>query len=362
MAQISSVFGASSRSEWHRHLVRVPPPGRTDVRHESWAAGPRTDVRVVFPLYAYYELFTNILSHTPALHRVPVPSPHQSERISYQRLVDEPGVEILSAENCARHWCVYHESYDICTVFDDGVGGQSEWTYRGRTHTLAAERIAMLEPGEVHRTTRITAPGTFDVLLVSPVLMRTLAAEMGVAGEVHFRMAETACPKTFSGFADLHALVRRGSTALELQSHLVSCLTRLLYGYGERRPYLAARPTRRMLSNARDVIHEHYNQNIPLCDLARAAGLSRFHFLRSFAREFGLPPHAYQIKLRIEKVRVLLRAGVPLAEIDAGFADQSHLIRHFKATMGVTPMQYASMIRCVRPKYISCAVGLLAQQ
>ncbi|HET8575888.1 MAG TPA: hypothetical protein VFO18_02225, partial [Methylomirabilota bacterium] len=44
------------------------------------------------------------------------------------------------------------------------------------------------------------------------------------------------------------------------------------------------------------------------------AGLSRFHVLRAFADEVGVPPHAYQIALRVERARILLGAGTPLAE------------------------------------------------
>jgi AraC-like DNA-binding protein len=77
--------------------------------------------------------------------------------------------------------------------------------------------------------------------------------------------------------------------------------------------------------------------------LAWAMGMSRFHFLRTFARQFGLPLHAYQINQRMERIRRLLKAGVPVGEIEAGFADQSHLTRHFKRLMGVSPGQYALM-------------------
>ena len=72
------------------------------------------------------------------------------------------------------------------------------------------------------------------------------------------------------------------------------------------------------------------------------AGLSRFHFLKAFAAQFGLPPHAYQIHLRIERSLPLLRQGMTLSHVaeTMGFNDQSHFIRHFKRTMGVTPGQY----------------------
>jgi transcriptional regulator GlxA family with amidase domain len=73
------------------------------------------------------------------------------------------------------------------------------------------------------------------------------------------------------------------------------------------------------------------------------SGLSRFHLLRVFSKEIGLPPHAYQIRLRIERARTMLRKGIPPALVAGatGFADQSHFTRHFKRVWGITPARYA---------------------
>jgi AraC-like DNA-binding protein len=56
----------------------------------------------------------------------------------------------------------------------------------------------------------------------------------------------------------------------------------------------------------------------------------------------GLPPHALQLAQRVRAARRLLEAGEPIAEtaVATGFADQSHLHRHFRRSLGVTPGQY----------------------
>ena len=76
--------------------------------------------------------------------------------------------------------------------------------------------------------------------------------------------------------------------------------------------------------------------------LAAAAGLSPYYFIRVFRQAVGLTPHAYLVQLRVETAKRLLDRGQPVVEaaLAAGFADQSHLTRHFKRIVGVTPGQY----------------------
>jgi AraC-like DNA-binding protein len=92
----------------------------------------------------------------------------------------------------------------------------------------------------------------------------------------------------------------------------------------------------------REYIREHFAATVSLEQLARIAGLSRYHVVRAFARAFGLPPHAYQKQVRLSKARSLLAAGMPIAAVAAetGFADQSHLTRQFHAEIRVTPARY----------------------
>ena len=110
-------------------------------------------------------------------------------------------------------------------------------------------------------------------------------------------------------------------------------------------PPLAVRPVateRKCVARAKSYMAEHLDRPILLKDIAAAAGLSSFYFLRTFKRVTGMPPHAYLNQIRLERARTLLADGEPPAQVAAalGFTDQSHLIRRFKAAFGVTPGQY----------------------
>jgi AraC-like DNA-binding protein len=76
--------------------------------------------------------------------------------------------------------------------------------------------------------------------------------------------------------------------------------------------------------------------------LAGDLGESREGFSRRVVRTLGLPPQAFRRLSRLNRARQLLRDGLPVAAAaaDAGFADQSHLGRLFRATFGTTPAAY----------------------
>jgi AraC family transcriptional regulator len=100
----------------------------------------------------------------------------------------------------------------------------------------------------------------------------------------------------------------------------------------------------RAVALATAFIHENYPRDIGLADLAQAAHLSPFHLSRLFKKATGRTPHQYLVEVRVNSARSLLTAGAgsrSLADIAAavGFADQSHLTRHFKRVLGVTPKQ-----------------------
>jgi transcriptional regulator GlxA family with amidase domain len=93
-----------------------------------------------------------------------------------------------------------------------------------------------------------------------------------------------------------------------------------------------------------DFIQANSTENITLARIAKLTGLSTFHLIRVFTAQVGMPPHAYLNQVRINHARKLLAAGRSIARVasETGFVDQSHLSKHFKRLLGVTPGKYAS--------------------
>jgi AraC family transcriptional regulator len=82
--------------------------------------------------------------------------------------------------------------------------------------------------------------------------------------------------------------------------------------------------------------------------LAAQVGLSPFHFARAFKKSVGIPPHAYQVRLRLEHAEALLlgtaRSVTEIAMI-VGYESSQALARAFHRTRGCTPSDFRRM-RC----------------
>jgi AraC-like DNA-binding protein len=101
-----------------------------------------------------------------------------------------------------------------------------------------------------------------------------------------------------------------------------------------------------VVCHVRDHIQRTYSQKVRLEELAKNAGMCRSALVRAFTRQVGLPPHAYRIHLRISRAQELITEGWPLSDVslEVGFADQSHLNRHFKRLIGISPGRYARAV------------------
>lgn len=77
-------------------------------------------------------------------------------------------------------------------------------------------------------------------------------------------------------------------------------------------------------------------------DLSERTYISPYHLIRSFKAQIGLTPHQFQIQNRIRKAQYLLREKSTITEVAlaTGFCDQSHFNNCFKRLVGITPLQY----------------------
>jgi AraC-like DNA-binding protein len=111
---------------------------------------------------------------------------------------------------------------------------------------------------------------------------------------------------------------------------------------------------------ARDLMDRCYAEPLNLRELAAAAGVSKYHFLRCFASAYGLTPANYLRDRRVERAQDLLRAtNLTVTEVCAlvGFSSLGSFSTRFRERVGVSPSAYqARYAHAGAPKIPGCYV------
>jgi AraC-like DNA-binding protein len=225
-------------------------------------------------------------------------------------------------------------------------GSHAVWC-RGEQHSVTGSTIVTMRPGDIHFGGAAADCGWVQrMVYIDEMVMADLVSE----GFERPHGTQPDFGQTFWPDRDLADAFRRYHGALHsAPSRLASdsALEALVHVVvGQLAPSLMRDPDQRQapasVAAIRDYLHAHVERNVSLLDLCRVSGLGRRQTIDLFKRHTGLPPHAYHLGLKIDAARRLLLSGVPTAEVAAlvGFADQSHMTRHFKAIVGTTPSAY----------------------
>ena len=97
------------------------------------------------------------------------------------------------------------------------------------------------------------------------------------------------------------------------------------------------------LRRARDHIDAHFADDLDLDRLARVAGVSKYHFARSFEATYGETPMRYLTRRRIERAQDLLRsANLTITEICmlVGFSSLGSFSTRFRELTGQSPSEF----------------------
>ena len=102
------------------------------------------------------------------------------------------------------------------------------------------------------------------------------------------------------------------------------------------------------MTRAVRIIDRHPSTDLTLEGLAREAGLSRYHFLRTFEHITGVTPHQYVRRARLREAATRLiseTAAVLDVALDCGFGDVSNFNRAFRTEFGMNPRAYRARMR-----------------
>lgn len=225
-------------------------------------------------------------------------------------------------------------------VIEQGV---QTFRHKGAAQVAPPGSIITVNPDEPHDG-RSAQKGGYDyrVVYVGVDFLSRIYGEMFPAGRPPaFRQPVTHDPELAGRFL---AALRAAERAPHLVDELLPpVLFDLFARHASPKPLPpAGDPGPVAAALAVEYIREHAAANPSLDRLAGLCGLSKFHFLRVFKKATGLSPHAFVLGQRLALAKKSLEEGLPVSEtaLAAGFSDQSHLTRRFKASFGLTPAAF----------------------
>ncbi len=244
-----------------------------------------------------------------------------------------------------------HEAFGIGYMYS---GAQKSASGRGMVEA-GAGNIITVNPREVHDGHPIgDGPRGWNMLYFDPGLIAKAASDLSDTANTTFEFTRPVMdsPHVRQCFGALFAAITDGTmetAQLRREEMLLLMLHHAMIMPGEPATKSNARTAvaHARIRRAKSLLDDSPTDSHSLEGLANAAGLSKFQTLRDFTRATGLTPHAYLVQRRIDLARAMIKSGESLADIAnaAGFADQSHLNRHFVRAFGMTPGRYARAVR-----------------
>jgi AraC-like DNA-binding protein len=187
--------------------------------------------------------------------------------------------------------------------------------------------------------------GTGDRCLafsLTPALLESVVAAIPGARRTTFAVPHLPpLPALTTLLAEVEAAGSRQDQAglEELALRLAGAVAATLADAARASPAPSARDERRITDALRH-IEGNAHEALALDDLARLVSMSPYHFLRTFRRVTGLPPHQYVLRTRLHRAAVRLRTSdeaISTIAFDAGFGDLSTFNRRFRRLMGCSP-------------------------
>jgi AraC-like DNA-binding protein len=264
-----------------------------------------------------------------------------AEHSTYFRPGGLPGVEALHARFVHHAYAPHsHPTWTVAVVRD----GAARFELDATQQRADRGELFVLEPEAVHTgMAAVPAGWAYQVLYLDPGLLHAWE-ERDVAAPRAARWVVFSDRALRKSLLRMHTVLAAGAAGLELDESVLRAVEAL-------RPHLRPGPPaarggyeHAAVRRARAYLSERWNEPVSLAALSSFAGLTRFELVRRFRRQTGMTPHSFQTNLRIERARAMLTGGEPIARVAAacGFADQPHLTRTFKRSVGVTPGRFAA--------------------
>lgn len=265
--------------------------------------------------------------------------------VSIRRPFAKAGVETMTARYVQQSFKPHAHDEFVIGIIESGA--HSVWC-RGIHHEVPSGTVVTMHPGDVHYGNAAIAEGWKQrMIYISESEIRNFICD--IAGGDNFLLPDF--KQTFhnrsdlaNSFAQFHEVLHNSTLALARDVALDSIMRVTIDALSPNFVKVegANQPSGR-IADAVEFLHSRIEDDVTLDELCDVVGLRRRQTIEAFKRWTGLPPHAYHVIQKVKAVKAMLRNGLSATEAAAraGFADQSHMTRHFVGVVGMTPGAYA---------------------
>ncbi|MFJ3463166.1 AraC family transcriptional regulator [Achromobacter spanius] len=252
-----------------------------------------------------------------------------------------PGDVLIADLRAYRYAPHFHDAWSIGAI----EHGRCDFTVQGVAHAASAGELVVIAPGQVHTGGTAAGPLAYRMAYIDPAWFQEHARALHEYGA---RLAGPVIADAALCAQWLDALTPGEMAPAGRSARISAALFSTLAAHGQAledggTPASVIRKNPACITDVCALLRERMAAD-PSCApdleaLAHAQDRHRTTLVKQFARRYGLPPQAWLRNWRVARARVLLRAGLPLADAAqaVGFADQAHLTRVFKQIYGSPP-------------------------
>lgn len=263
--------------------------------------------------------------------------------IHYSRVNNIPGLELFRGLSVTRFVSRHVHELFCLTILDAGI--RICETKKGRDYLTPGD-IFISNYGEAHSGS-VPQGHTYSCrsLRLDPTLLGSLMSNLrnGCPDSFYFAKPLLKDQELYKKILLFHDTALQQSFTLDNEYRLLDIFSHLYTHHASERidapqPGGETSP----IGRVREYLQECFAENVSIEKLSSISGLSPFYLCRVFEKEVGVPPHVYQLDIRLIRATKMLSCGKKIADVatETGFFDQSHFHKAFQRKFGITPKRY----------------------
>jgi AraC-like DNA-binding protein len=262
----------------------------------------------------------------------------------------------VSTANYSEDGEAEHSGFEICFTLEDSFHYRK---FRNRTHLLSPGQLMVFNARERHIEECSKSPSIrrLRTVIIAPEFINKIFDDLSLdADELVF---DDILVPTSKKMHQLLAAVFQFKETPWASSVIFDCLmteiviemvTKFRNGQSRRiQSRVATGHFPKSIFRAKEIMRESaYSETADLEEIARCAGLSKFHFVREFKKNVGVSPIRYLNQLRVDIAKEKLKssqASIAHLAMGMGYDDLSTFNKSFRKISGVAPSQYRNAVR-----------------